>query len=291
MKTEFTSNAIKVKSNQRQAPPLFPIRVGESKVRTISALAFSVLAFIPSVCWAVPNSPCRLRAGIYQDKKHLSQARGSQARDAKEIAIDREYMDYFRLLAESSLNDDQNSFDICSDSAKNDPIASRIAAFVRYLHEGRVNQDGFISSFPATRAQLADFWLLDAIAMHGVSHGPASLTGISLPDGIVGKLLSELFVLVLQGNSTATRKYFFIYGNSNGEYAEFMDEQIKPLFEQHADLVLKLWPLIRPYRRHLMGMSEDNPPEFSEKVVQAFEHVCEGERDHQSCDEIIRIFK
>jgi hypothetical protein len=291
MKTEFTSNAIKVKSDQRQVPPLFPIQAGETKVRTISALAFSVLAFIPSVYWAVPNSSCRLRAGIYQDKKHLSQARGSQTRDAKEIAIDREYMDYFRLLAESSLNDDQNSFDVCSDSAKNDPIASRMAAFVRYLHGGRANQDGFISSFPSTRAQLADFWLLDAIAMHGVSHGPASLPGISLPDGIVGKLLSELFVLVLQGNSTATRKYFLIYGNSNGEYAEFMDEQIRPLFQQHADLVLKLWPLIRPYKRHLTGLSEDSPPEFSEKVVQAFQHICEGKRDDQSCDEIIRIFK
>lgn len=291
MKTEFTSNPIEVKSDQRQALPLFPIRVAETKMRTISILAFSLLAFIPSVCWAVPNSPCRLRAGIYQDKKHLSQARGSQTGDVREIAIDREYMDYFRLLAESSLNDDQNSFDICSDSAKNDPIAARVAAFVRYLHGGRANQEGFISSFPATQAQLADFWLLDAIAMHGVGHGPASLPGIPLPDGIVGKLLSELFVLVLQGNSTATRKYFLIYGNSSGEYAEFMDEQIKPLFQQHADLVLKLWPLIRPYKKHLMGLSEDNPPEFSEKVVQAFQHICERKRDDQSCDEIIGIFK
>jgi hypothetical protein len=289
MKTEFTSNPIEVKSDQRQAPSLLPIRAGETKVRTISALAFSVLAFIPVACWAVPNSSCGLRAGIYQDKKHLSQARGSQKRDAKEI--DREYMDYFRLLAESSLNEDQNSFENCSDSAKNDPIASRMVAFMGYLRGGRVNQDGFISSFPSTQAQLADFWPLDAIAMHGVSHGPASLPGISMPDGIVGKLLSELFVLVLQGNSTATRKYFFIYGNSSGGYAEFMDEQIKPLFQQHADLVLKLWPLIRPYKRHLMGLSEDNPPEFSEKVVQAFQHICKGKRDDQGCDEIIRIFK
>lgn len=258
----------------------------------LSRLTFCVLACTQSLCWAAPNSPCKLRPGIYQDRKRLSTGLGSQTTGAHETAIDREYMEFFRSLAEFSLRNDWPSFDSCSDLAKNDPLASRMVVFLRYVHQESPNQSAFISSFPATQSQLADFWLLDAIAMHGVNLGPLSLPGISLPDGIVDKLLSELFVLVLQGNSAATRKYFFIYRNSNGEYAEFMDGQIKPLFEQHPDLVLKLWPLIRPYRQHLVGMSEDNPPEFSQRVVKAFQHICEAHKtDDQGCDEIIHIFK
>jgi hypothetical protein len=255
----------------------------------ISVLIFSLLTFIPSLAWAAQNSNCTLRSDLYKDRKLLTIGHRDQIRDTK--AIDREYMDFFRALAESSLKEDQASFDRCAALATNDPIAARIAAFLRYLREGRKNPGEFISSFPTTEAQLADFWLLDALVMQSsVANEMVFVPGIPLPDGMDDKLLTELFALVLQDNPDAIKKYFFVFGNSNGEYAEFMDDQLRPLFQEHADLVLKNWSLIRPYSKSLMGMREENSPEFSQKTAQTFQALCQ-KRNDLSCKEVLRIFQ
>src|SRR4029077_15924076 len=185
------------------------IRRGTHIMGRISFLMLGFLTlFMPPLTSAAQNSSCTLEANLYENRKPPAGGHAAEGKDTK--AIDKEYMDFFRALAESSLSENKGSFDLCAELAKNDPIAARVVTFVRYLREGRRNSDEFISSFPTTEAQLTDFWSLDVIAMHSVGHGPASLPGIPLPDGIVDKLLSELFALVLQDNPAATKKYFFI---------------------------------------------------------------------------------
>ena len=63
----------------------------------------------------------------------------------------------------------------------------------------------------------------------------------------------------------AIKSYFYVYSCSVGEYADFLDEQARTLFEQHPDLIAKNWVLIRPCRKRLIGLSEDSPPEFRKR--------------------------
>jgi hypothetical protein len=255
----------------------------------ISVLIFSLLTFIPSLTWAAQNANCTLIPDLYRDRKLLTIGHRDQIRDTK--AIDKEYMDFFRALAEASLKEDQASFDRCAALATNDPIAARMASFLRYLREGKRNPDEFISSFRTTEAQLADFWLLDTLVMQSsVANEMVFVPGIPLPDGMVDKLLTELFTLVLQDNPAAIKRYFFVFGNSNGEYGEFMGDQLRPLFQEHADLVLKNWSLMKPYSKSLLGMREENSPEFSEKTAQTFRALCR-KRNDLSCQEILKLFR
>jgi hypothetical protein len=261
-----------------------------ARMRAIEIFKIGVLTCIPSLCCGMPTPTCELRPGLYEQKQRLSQAPDTQERETRQGLVYREYNEFFLALSDSSLKDDQKAFRDCSDSALGDPIASRFVALVRYLHDGRRNPREFVSSFPTKETQLPDFWLLDRIMLENQTDGTMNLPGIPLPDGLVDKFISELSTLVSRDTPVAVERYFFIYGHADGEYAEFMDEPTRLLFEDHPELVLKNWPIIRPYRRRLIGMSEDNPPEFSQKIVQKFQALCERKND-QSCNEITKIFR
>jgi hypothetical protein len=267
-------------------------------VKIGAAGLLAILAALPGSTAAVE---CRLRAGLYQQRKQLESDYAMQVGSdyaahreiadklvAKMNAIDTEYYRFLYTLADAGARGDRGSMVACSNMAKQDPIARQMAALVWYLYNGRRECASFTASLPHTKAQLTDFWNLDAIATHGEPEEPTSLPGIPLPDGLVEKYVSELFALVTSGNTAAIREYFYIYSNADGEYAEFMQDEVTLLFKDHPDLVLSKWPLFRPYGKKL-GASEGVSREDYRSIAAKFRSLCESRRD-ASCAEILKIF-
>jgi hypothetical protein len=263
--------------------------------------AAGLLAILVPLSGSAAGVGCRLRAGLYQQRKQLesdyAMQVGSDSAAHREIAdklvakmnaIDAEYYRFLYTLADAGARGGYGSMVACSNMAKHDPIARQMAALVWYLYNGRRDPASLIASLPHTKAQLTDFWNLDTIATHGEPEEPTSLPGIPLPDGLVEKYISELFALVTSGNTAAIREYFYIYSNADGDYAEFMQDQVTLLFKDHAELVLSNWPLFRPYGQKL-GASEGVSREDCRNIDARFHALCQNRRN-AGCAEVLRIF-
>lgn len=261
----------------------------------------AVLLAVPAVLIAGSTSQCKLRPGLYQERKGLESEyaakvgneyalhRGVADRLNSRINdIDAQYYNFTYAMANFAARGDTVALDACRKAAEQDPIARMLAALVWYVHSGRRDPASFTASFPKSKAQMDDFWSLDAVTAHGTRQEPPGLPGIPLPDGVVDKFISELFDLVQRGNTAAIREYLNLYSNADGEYAEFMQDQMVRLFKEDPGLVLRKWGLFRPCGQRL-GASEDISPEDYRDIRLRFKSLCRKTRN-RDCAEILEIF-
>ena len=192
-------------------------------------------------------------------------------------------------MAEAAQKDDRKSFQVCRSSATGDPLASQTLALVLYLHSGKKDQASFVASFPANKQQLTNFWSLDVISSGGTTEVPASLPGISMPDGLVDKYITELFSLAVNGNAEAMRKYTYLYENADGVYAEFMEDQAATFFNQHPDIVIREWQLFRTLGKKLAADQAATTGDYT-SIVRKLRKLC-GKRRDQTCSEILKLFQ
>ncbi len=267
--------------------------------------AWIQLSFVAVVVASIPlangNSHCKLKTGMYKERKLLQQRYatlvGKDYQGKKRIAdnilkakktIDREYYDFLEALANAYARREGGFISSCCTQAKDDPLASQLCAVVWYLYNGRKDPAAFIASLPRNQEQLAAFWSLDDIAYVGGNGKEPALPGIPLPDGLVDKYISELFALLVSDYSEATDRYFILLSHADGEYAEYMDEQLKTLFEEHQDMVLRQWSIIRNHKGGLKGFRENLSSEESRKIAEGFRTFCG--RNDQRCEEIFTLF-
>lgn len=269
--------------------------------RGLSGWVGLVLA-LPAVLVAGGVNQCKLRPGLYKERRMLESQYASKVGNDyarhKELAdqlteeikgIDAEYYRFAYALAEFAVKGDAESLAACRASSAQDPIGRQLAALIWYLHEGRKDPGSFIASLPRTKAQLADFWNLDTVLTHGEPQEPSGLPGIPLPDGLIGKYLAELFILVGRGDPPAIREYFYLYSNADGEYGEFMLDQVARLFKERPELILIDWELFRHYGERLRS-SEDVSREDFRSIGVGFRELCR-EKKYQNCAEVLKIFQ
>lgn len=265
------------------------------------ARAFISILVFASACFAGEYQPCRLRHGLSGERNRLEHEYsawvGNDYSAHQQIAdrlsaqiktIDKEYSEFLYTLANLSLKNDEKSLQACSNLAKGDPLASQMVALVLYLHNGRKDSGRFVASFPANKQQLTYFWSLNDISSSGTTEVPTSLPGISLPDGLIDKFITELYLLVLDGNRRAIQEYEYLYQNSDGDYAEFMGDQAAGLFRKHADLVLREWALFRPLAKRLATDEAISMDDYK-AIVCNFRKLC-GASQSQRCIEVLTLF-
>lgn len=254
-----------------------------------------------ATCFAGENQPCSLRRGLARERNRLEQeysARvGNDYSGHQQVAdrlsaqiktVDKEYLGFLYSLANAALINDGKSLQVCSNLANDDPIATQMVALVLYLHKGRKDAAAFVASFPANKQQLTNFWNLDAVSTGGTTEMATSLPGISLPDGLVDKYITELFSLAVDGNAEAMRKYVYLYKDADGDYSEFMEDQVAGLFRKHADLILRDWALFRPLAKRLATDEMVSMDDYK-TIVSNFRKLCGGSQS-QRCTEALTLF-
>jgi hypothetical protein len=250
-------------------------------LKWLLAVASSIL--LASCCAAQTANGCALPAGMYQQRKTFGRS------DDRRGEIDRKYVEFMKAAVQFYADREAESVSACCDAAKKDPIGVQFCTLVRYLLSDRKDIAAFLAAMPKTDRQLEAFWLMDSISGSGTMEFPALLAGLPAPDGLADACIDELFALIKTGNAAAAERYLCIYDRANGEYGEYIDDQLEKLFREYPQRVVELWPVFRTHLKELEAVPDDIPRDASQRIAAKYENLCES--GDNRCAEIRRLFR
>jgi hypothetical protein len=202
--------------------------------------------------------------------------------------IDRKYVEFMKTVAQSYEQRNAPDVNACCDTAKEDIIAFQFCALVRYLLSDRKESGPFLVAMPGTHDQRKAFWFMELISAGGTHDTPTSLPGIPLPNGLLFKFVDEIFGLMKKGNATAAEKYLFLYDDADGEFGEYMDDQLPKLFVGYPQQVLALWPIFQKHRKRLEMLQGFTNERERKRIVAKYEGLCKA--GDNRCAEIRSVF-
>jgi hypothetical protein len=245
--------------------------------------AFAGSVVLASCCAAQTMNPCALSAGIYQQRKAFGRL------DDRRAEIDRKYVEFMKAAVQFYADRDASAANGCCDAAKKDPIGVQTCVLVHYLLSDRKEVAAFLAAMPKTDRQLETLWLMDSVSGAGTRDYPAVLAGLPAPDGLVEECIDELFVLVKAGNAVATERYLYIYDHANGQYGEYIDDQLEKLFREYPGRTMELWPVFRTHLKGLEALPDDIPADESKRIAAEYKDLCKT--GDNRCAEIGRLFR
>ncbi len=245
-------------------------------------LVFAGSIVLASCCAAQSVDACALPGGIYQQRKAFERLGDRRAE------IDRKYVEFMKSAAQFYADHEANSVNACCDAAKKDPIEVPFCALVRYLLSDRKDAAAFLAALPKTDRQLEALWLMDAVSGAGTMEFPALLAALPAPYGLVEECIDELFALVEAGNTAAAERYLYIYDRANGQYGEYIDDQLEKLFREYPQRVVELWPVFRTHLKGLETVPDDLPRDESVRIAALYKDLCKS--GDSRCAEIRRLF-
>ncbi len=249
-------------------------------LRTLLLLACASMA---SPYWpARAASGCGLPAGLYEHRKTVQVLSDAQRE------IDHTYVEFMKAVAQSYAQGDAASVNTCCAAAKHDLVGFQFCALVRYLLSDKKESGSFLAAMPETKDQREALWMMDHISAGGTMETPTSLPGIRLPDGLLFKFVDEIFDLVRRGNATAAEKYLFLYEDADGEFGEYMDDQLPKLFLNYPQRVLALWPIFKKHYKRLEMMRGFITENEAKRIVARYRGLCKA--NDSRCAEIRNIF-
>jgi hypothetical protein len=218
----------------------------DSKWTILEALLlFGGLTLLAPLCAARTSKACSLPPRMFERRtaaEPLSEAQNQ---------IDHEYVEFMKAVAQSYEQRNAAAVNVCCDAAKEDIIGFQFCALVQYLLSDRKESGPFLAAMPGTYDQRKAFWFMELISAGGTRDTPTSLPGIPLPSGLLFKFVDEIFGLMKKGNATAAEKYLFLYDDADGEFGEYMDDQVPKLLVDYPRQVLALWPIFQKHRKRL----------------------------------------
>src|SRR5208282_3652415 len=244
---------------------------------------------------AVSAGTCKLPEGLYSRRESLERQYATdvgndylahqQVADrilARERALDRNY--YHPLFSRLCQAASAGKLDVvteCCATASDDPAGRLMCNLEYYIGDGRRDPARFLQGFPETRSDIGTLWNLDSMM---VSSTPQrEITPECGPSGPVDSYLNELFSLIARGNIQALNRFVHLSHYADGEYAEYLADQMKNLLIQEPDFVLAQWPTIRQFRDIEEIGSEFSDSERSESE-QKYRDRCATES--RACKEV-----
>jgi hypothetical protein len=252
--------------------------------RTIlgALLLFGVVTLLAPLCAARTAKSCSLPPRMF-DRRSAAEPLSEAQRE-----IDHEYVEFMKAVAQSYEQRDAAAVIVCCDAAKEDIIAVQFCSLVRYLLSDRKESGPFLAAMPGTNDQRKAFWFMELISAGGTQDTPHSLPGIPLPDGLLFKFVDEIFGLMKKGNATAAERYLFLYDDADGEFGEYMDDQLPKLFVNYPRQVLALWPIFQKHRKRLEMLQSFMTEREKKRTSEKYEGLCQP-RDSR-CAEIRKFF-
>src|SRR6266702_4422141 len=146
----------------------------------------------------------------------------------------------------------------------------------------------FMNAVAQSYDQRKAFWFMELISAGGTRDTPTSLLGIPLPNGLLFKFVDEIFGLMKKGNATAAEKYLFLYDDADGEFGEYMDDQLPKLFVDYPREVLALWPIFKKHRKRLEMLQGFMTEREKKRASEKYEGLCQS--GDNRCVEIRKFF-
>ncbi len=240
------------------------------------------VTLVASSCPAQTANTCSLPPHLYELRRAAEPLSDAQRE------IDHEYVEFMKAVAQSYAQHDVEAVNTCCDAVKEDVIGFQFCALVRYLLSDRKKSDTFLGAMPRTADQRKAFWFMEQISAGGTMETPTSLPGIRLPNGLLFKFVDEVFDLMKKGNATAAEKYLFLYEDANGEFGEYMDDQLPKLFLGYPQATLTLWPVFQKHGKRLEMLQGFTTEGEKNRIVKKYEELCKA--GDNRCAEIRKVF-
>ncbi len=255
----------------------------DSKWTILEALLlFGGVTMLAPLCAARTAKACSLPPQMF-DRRTTAEPLSEAQRE-----IDHEYVEFMKAVAQSYEQRNAAAVNVCCDAAKEDIIAFQFCALVRYLLSDRKESGPFLAAMPGTYDQRKAFWFMELISAGGTRDTPTSLLGIPLPNGLLFKFVDEIFGLMKKGNATAAEKYLFLYDDADGEFGEYMDDQLPKLFVDYPREVLALWPIFKKHRKRLEMLQGFMTEREKKRASEKYEGLCQS--GDNRCVEIRKFF-
>ena len=239
-------------------------------------------ALLAPNCAARTAETCTLSPKMF-DRRTTAEPLGEAQRE-----IDHKYVDFMQAVAQSYEQRNAAAVNGCCDAAKEDIIGFQFCALVRYLLSDRKEPGPFLAAMPGTYDQRKAFWFMEMISAGGTHETPTSLPGIPLPDGLLFKFVDEIFGLMKKGNEIAAEKYLFLHDDADGEFGEYMDDQLPKLFVNYPRRVLALWPILQKHRKRLEVLLSFMTDREKKRTSEKYEGLCQS--GDNRCVEIRKFF-
>lgn len=239
-------------------------------------------ALLAPNCAARTAETCTLSPKMF-DRRTTAEPLGEAQRE-----IDHKYVEFMKAVAQSYEQRNAAAVNGCCDAAKEDIIGFQFCALVRYLLSDRKEPGPFLAAMPGTYDQRKAFWFMELISAGGTHETPTSLPGIPLPDGLLFKFVDEIFGLMKKGNETAAEKYLFLHDDADGEFGEYMDDQLPKLFVNYPRRVLALWPIFQKHRKRLEVLLSFMTDREKKRTSEKYEGLCQS--GDNRCVEIRKFF-
>lgn len=229
-------------------------------MRNTLIVVMSTFFFVTGALVRAQND-CRLPKGLFERRSSLRDD-VSSSHDATKRSDDLQLIDeqYFRFIARVQGSARPAESECCKNTS-GDPIAELVCKFVAYLRADRKESALLLQSVPTSPREGEALWALDEIVL---MHEPSSAEKSARPFGPYGPVtlyLDELYGLVRSGDAEAVSKYLGLYLYSDGDYAEYMDDQLEQLLTEHTDIVLREWSLFKVHPKVLVKLRDVLPRE------------------------------
>lgn len=249
---------------------------------------FEALLLFGSVTLLAPSCPARTANTCDLPLHMYDHRRTAEPLSEAQREIDHKYVEFMKAVAQSYAQHDVAAVNTCCDAVKEDIIAFQFCALVRYLLSDRKESGPFLAAMPGTDDQRKAFWFMEQISAGGTLETPTSLPGIRMPAGLLFRFVDEIFDLMKKGNATAAEKYCFLYEDADGEFGEYMDDQLPKLFLGYPQEVLTLWPILQKHRKRLEMLQGFTTEGEKKRIVAKYEGLCKSGDDR--CAEVRRVF-
>jgi len=269
---------------QAKLPSEFRERTGVLNKSVIlrTMLLLGSVTLLASSCPAQTSATCSLPPHLYALRKTTEPLSDAQRE------IDRTYVKFMKAVAQSYAQHNQEAVNSCCDAVKEDVIGFQFCALVQYLLSDRKQSEIFLAAMPETDDQRKAIWFMEQISAGGTFETPTSLPGIRLPNGLLFRFVDEMFDLMKKGKVSAAEKYLFLYEDADGEFGEYMDDQLPKLFAGYPHEVLILWPVFQKHRKRLEMLQGFTTERERRRIVAKYEGLCNP--GDNRCDEIRSVF-
>lgn len=249
-------------------------------LRVLLLWAFALL--LQPCLLARTASACGLLPGLYKQRKTVEVLSDAQRE------IDHTYVEFMKAVAKFYARGDAASVNACCETVKEDIIGFQFCALVKYLRSDRKESGPFLAAMPVNNEQRDALWMMELISTGGTTKMPTSFPGVPMPDGLLFKFVDEIFGLVKKGSATAAERYLFLLEDANGEFGEYMDDQLPKLFLSYPQQVLVLWPIFRKHRERLETTRGFTTEATANQIAAKYETLCKS--GDNRCAEIRNVF-
>jgi hypothetical protein len=204
-------------------------------------------------------------------------------------AIDQKYREVIHEMFFAHERKEYTYFKKYCDGKVKDGYFFFICKLIAYYRDG--NSVSLLTDIPVTKYGLADLWEIDKIILSDHNYFSKPHPKLFDKASFVFLFLDAIYQLAANKDEIAIDKFFTIEKVADGEYGEYMEYKILNLFEDHPEIIIKNWGIVKRYKSTI-GFETTDYHSKANTIIQNYQNVCEKLTvDSAICKEIIEFLQ